>query len=289
MNFNVNEWFGSLQGEGERTGIPSVFVRTNGCNLRCQFGHKDAVTGKVICGSRCDTPYTSFNPEQTLCKTVEDILDPVTKYFLEHKNINDLVLTGGCPMLQQRGMSEFIWQLKSKMYESDLSRQLFVTVETNGTVTPHPGENWSMLVNLWSISPKLESSCCHPDQNSHDAIQHRKNRFNPAATIGYILTGIPIQWKFVYSGPESENEIKKFFDDTKRYIIDVYELGVITDKAYEKCMSDLRNANIMIMPEGTIPEEISKSAETMIDCCIRNGWRFCDRLHIRLFGNKRAV
>jgi 7-carboxy-7-deazaguanine synthase len=44
----ISEIFHSIQGEGELTGVPSVFVRTSGCNLRCSW---------------CDTPYASWNPE----------------------------------------------------------------------------------------------------------------------------------------------------------------------------------------------------------------------------------
>ena len=45
----ISEIFYSIQGEGELTGIPSVFIRTSGCNLRCRW---------------CDTKYASWNPVQ---------------------------------------------------------------------------------------------------------------------------------------------------------------------------------------------------------------------------------
>ena len=43
------------------------------------------------------------------------------------------------------------------------------------------------------------------------------------------------------------------------------------------------------MPEGEVNEQISKISEDAVQACIRNGWRFCDRVHIRIWGNKRAV
>ena len=54
----ISEIFYSLQGEGELTGVPSVFVRTSGCNLRCNW---------------CDTPYASWNPEGAQM-TVDEIV-----------------------------------------------------------------------------------------------------------------------------------------------------------------------------------------------------------------------
>ena len=54
----ISEIFYSVQGEGELTGVPSVFIRTSGCNLRCRW---------------CDTPYASWNPEGT-AMSIDQIL-----------------------------------------------------------------------------------------------------------------------------------------------------------------------------------------------------------------------
>jgi len=74
----ISEIFHSIQGEGELTGIPSVFVRTSGCNLRCNW---------------CDTMYASWQPEG-----VEMSVDQIVAEVLNHP-ASHCVLTGGEPMV----------------------------------------------------------------------------------------------------------------------------------------------------------------------------------------------
>jgi hypothetical protein len=74
----ISEIFYSIQGEGELTGVPSVFVRTSGCNLRCRW---------------CDTKYASWNLEGEQ-KSVAEIVDRVCGFPGAH-----VVLTGGEPMV----------------------------------------------------------------------------------------------------------------------------------------------------------------------------------------------
>ena len=74
----LSELFYSIQGEGKLTGVPSVFVRASGCNLRCTW---------------CDTPYASWNPEG------DDVpVDDIIARVLSHKATH-VVLTGGEPMI----------------------------------------------------------------------------------------------------------------------------------------------------------------------------------------------
>jgi 7-carboxy-7-deazaguanine synthase len=118
----IAEIFYSIQGEGKLAGVPSVFVRTSGCNLRCSW---------------CDTPYTSWKPEGA-DMPVQEILDRVKGFNARHA-----VITGGEPMIA-RGVG----QLSQGLREAGTH----ITIETAGTVFA-PVE-----CDLMSISPKLANS-----------------------------------------------------------------------------------------------------------------------------------
>jgi len=118
----IAELFYSLQGEGSLVGVPSVFVRTSGCNLRCSW---------------CDTPYTSWQPEGTELSLAQ-ILDEVRAYPARH-----VVVTGGEPMIAPE-----ILALTERLHEAGLH----ITIETAGTVFQ------PVACDLMSISPKLANS-----------------------------------------------------------------------------------------------------------------------------------
>ena len=101
----IAEIYQSLQGEGFLTGTPSVFVRTSGCNLRCQY---------------CDTPFASWNPEGD-DMSVDEILDAINVFDCRH-----VVLTGGEPML----FSEMV-PLCSQLHQAGRH----ITIETAGTLS----------------------------------------------------------------------------------------------------------------------------------------------------------
>jgi 7-carboxy-7-deazaguanine synthase len=118
----IAELFYSLQGEGSLVGVPSVFIRSSGCNLRCAW---------------CDTPYTSWQPEGTELE-LDQIVDEVGAHPARH-----VVITGGEPMIQPEMVP---------LTERLRALGLHITIETAGTVFQ------PVACDLMSISPKLSNS-----------------------------------------------------------------------------------------------------------------------------------
>ena len=115
----VNEMFCSIQGEGMYTGVPSIFVRTVGCNLRCVF--KDSI---------CDTAYTSFNPEKPLYDNWDDLMNAFRKLVEDNPRVEHLVITGGESLLSRKDLEEFLTNVyKIKDFKT--------TIETNRSLPMH--------------------------------------------------------------------------------------------------------------------------------------------------------
>ncbi len=174
----ISEIFHSLQGEGELTGVPSVFVRTSGCNLRCNW---------------CDTPYASWQPEGENLEIAE-IVRRVRSYPSKH-----VVLTGGEPMIAP-DIHELAFQLK------ELGCHL--TIETAATVRPR-----GIACDLASLSPKLAHSA--PDERLDDAWRrkHESLRRQPEVIADWIAAG-DYQLKFVVSSESDVAEIEELLRDT---------------------------------------------------------------------------
>lgn len=273
QNLIVNEIFTSIQGEGRYTGYPSVFIRTNGCNLRCCF--KDGL---------CDTPYTSHNPEVAAVLTPEELSTKIGEELDKiggHPDNSHIVITGGEPMIQQQALIDLIQELSA----DDLWNK--ITIETNGTVIP-ADELLGTFDIMWSVSPKLSTSCCFEGTDVPEALRvaHCDKRINIEALAKIVMNAPEYQLKFVYSGPECIDEI----DDIIARIRD-YVKGYAGDLFGSSANYNLDHidTNILLMPEGATEEQLRKSAQEAADVCIRRGWRYCDRTHIRIWGEKRAV
>lgn len=161
----ISEIFHSVQGEGVLTGVPSVFVRTSGCNLRCRW---------------CDTPYASWHPEGTEM-SVPDIMEQVRRWPSRH-----VVLTGGEPMVA-RGIRELAAALRAEGKH--------ITIETAGTIAPD-----GVACDLASLSPKLRHSTPHAGEIEPGWIErHERLRLQPDVLRTWLDTGAEYQLKFVVS------------------------------------------------------------------------------------------
>ena len=179
---NVNEIFYSIQGEGFLAGVPSVFIRTAGCPLRCRW---------------CDTKY-AWGIEQGRHVPIEQIVAEVGKFDCRH-----IVITGGEPMIQEE--------------LADLSRQLksagkHITIETSGIIYVQ-----SIKCDLMSISPKMSNSTPLTTHNSNqeDARlrnSHEKLRLN-TAVLRKLTAQFSCQLKFVV---ETEDDIPEIEEQLKQ-------------------------------------------------------------------------
>ena len=288
-----SEAFYSVQGEGRFVGVPSVFLRTFGCNFRCMnFGldrHPDreeklkqgikynpevkkllddGVLDKVkqfedlpIIHTGCDT-YASIYPEfkkymkdRTIDEVVEHILSltPEGKWTMSNGQDIHFILTGGEPLL---GWKRFYIDLFEHPKMGDLKN---VTFETNTTQILHKDfEDYLRKQNrfevTWSCSPKLSVS----GEPWHTAIK-------PEIARSYY--GIPrsqMYFKFVVADATDVDEVTKA-------VAEFRDAGI--------------NVPVYIMPLGGRSETYTLNTRKVAELAMERGWRYTPRLHVDIFGN----
>ena len=293
MKLRYSEAFYSVQGEGKYVGVPSVFLRTFGCNFRCMnFGtdekrdrwqqHADGqrynaevkalldagvheTTEKFedlpIIHTGCDT-YASIYPEfkdfnrlAEVDEVVEHLLSllPEGKWTMDNGQDVHLILTGGEPLLA--------WQrLYVELFEHPRMQDLKnVTIETNTTQHLHDDfydylNNSDRITVTFSCSPKLSVS----GETWEDAIK-------PDVAHEYqCVTDSNIYFKFVVATQSD-------FDEVTRAVQQYRDAGV--------------ECPVYLMPLGGRSEEYTLNVKEVAEACMERGWRFTPRLHISLFGN----
>ena len=286
MKLRYSEAFYSVQGEGKFVGVPSVFLRTFGCNFRCmnfslprgtKKGKHNAEVKKLldneihlttknfndlpIIHTGCDT-YASIYPEfkkLMMNKTVDEVVEhllsltPEGKWTMQNGQDIHLIFTGGEPLL---GWQRLYIELLDHPKMKDLKN---VTFETNTTQTLRKDfkeflSTQNRFKITWSCSPKLSIS----GESWEDAI-------NPDLAVDYAsVNGSELYLKFVVADK-----------------VDVDEVG--------KAVKEYQNANldcpVYLMPLGGRSEEYNFTYPEVAKLAMEKGWRFTPRLHISLFGN----
>ncbi len=251
---------GTIQGEGKLAGVPSLFVRLSSCNLRCIWQMEDG----SFC--RCDTTYASFHPDEIIELSTDEVFNWI-KHNLGH--LRHVVISGGEPLLQKRALAPLCQKLKEEL-------KVHITIESNGTIFDANVAQW---VDLFSLSPKLSNSVPSPEKLAAYQLTeagpykfHNQKRRNIEVLQSYIdlcnSSDKELQLKFVVGKSDDYLEIKSDY------------LAVLTDWKAD---------DIMLMPLGTTQEEVGKSVPLVLKMTIENGWRFCPRVHIDLFGSKSGV
>lgn len=271
----VNELFVSIQGEGPEAGTPTFFLRLIGCNLYCCW--------KGLMGvSLCDSLYAS-HPEdaekEIKYRTVQEVFDALMKLREQNPNVRNLVITGGEPLIQRKGLE--------RLFEM-IGNSLKISFETNGTLEPMIDQFSSHKIT-YIVSPKLKSSSCFEGSGVPLKIQeaHERNRINIENLTKFVYlakngTLANAYFKFVVSNEEDIEEIKSIYNR----IIDHIK-KILRDDDWN--ISDVLNKMFILMPCGETEEKLQKCREFCVNQCIQNGWRYSDRLHITIWGTKRGV
>lgn len=284
----VSELFNSIQGEGRYTGVPSLFLRTYGCNFRCpsfgvthdQRGEPNHEVSAIIqqipvlktLGKKfedlplvktgCDT-YAAVYPEFKDFSPMYDVKELALKikgmlpHGLFHKE-QHLVITGGEPLLPgwQKAYVELFRELRAI---GAMSGKPFVTFETNGTQAVDPatfralGEHCQLH---FSVSTKLSAS----GESFEDAVQ-------PSIVRGYMGYGL-VDFKFVVADQAGFDEVDN-----------------LLSKQFADIVEDVRFGSVYIMPVGGTNEIYELNQKDVANLCIKHGYRFSPRLQCIVYAN----
>ena len=272
----IAELFYSVQGEGRYMGVPSVFLRTFGCNFKCAgFGmprgelstEAEDIASVVhlyntyedlpLVSTGCDS-YASWHPDfkdLSPMLTSDAIADRIME-IIPHGEWQDehLVITGGEPLLGwQRAYPDLLDHPKMEGLTE-------ITFETNGTqqLTPEFREylhNWNKVGReiTFSVSAKLPAS----GEKWEDAIK-------PEIVCTYEEVGT-VYLKLVVA---TEQDIK----DAEQAVDEFRKAGF--------------TGHIYLMPVGGVESVYTLNARSVALAAMKRGWRYSDRLQVPLFKNE---
>ena len=275
----VSELFYSVQGEGRYMGVPSIFLRTFGCNFTCDgFGmplgeksqerHQIPIAnyqtydGLPLVSSGCDS-YASWMPEfkhLSPMLTVDAIADRVCD-LLPHSEWRDehLVITGGEPLLGwQRAYPDLLNHPKMQGLKE-------ITFETNGTQ---------------SLSDELKSYL-------H---QWRKKNSNREITFS-ISAKLPCsgeKWEDAIC-PQIICEYEWFGTAYLKFVVANEQDVLDAQRAVDEYRQAGFTGHVYLMPVGGVESVYVLNNKTVALEALKHGWRYSDRLQVPLFKNAWAT
>jgi organic radical activating enzyme len=276
----VSELFYSIQGEGRYMGVPSVFLRTFGCNFTCDGfglprGQKSVERINIalndeerpfksykdlpLVSTGCDS-YASWDPNFKHLSPLYDIdaLANGIVDLLPHKTWHEehLVITGGEPLLGwQRSYPELLDHPKMQ----DLKE---ITFETNGT--QKLSKEFKEYLESWTIN--------HPNREITFSVSAKlpvsgekwEDAILPEVVCDYETVGYAYL-KFVIA---SEEDLTDAQQAVRQY----------RDHGFK--------GSVYIMPVGGVERVYSLNNRNVAEMAMREGWRYSDRLQVPLFKNE---
>jgi len=247
----VNEIFGpTIQGEGKLVGNPSVFVRFGNCNMSCEGFLVEYETPSGIKKFSCDSYHASDSAFKEQWNKYESSKPLIEKINkLLPSYLVDIVITGGEPLLYWKD-SEF---QKFMHYYINLGYK--ITIETNASINIDLSKSWHKEI-LFSMSVKLSNSG-----------ENLSKRINTKTLKDIINLNKDSYLKFVVN--------KNFLNQASNEIDDI--------------LSKIPKCEVYLMPMGDTAEDIDKNSLSVIELCLQKGFKYSDRLHIRVWNNQRGV
>lgn len=246
--------FVTIQGEGPNIGKNTLFIRFFGCNLANSCGV-----------DWCDSGHSFFTNKEGIESPKPDrrIYNDVN-IFYEHifelsnfTNFNNVVFTGGEPLLWQHVIAEVLQKLKNSY-----KRNITVEIETNGTVGIEDEYIDIFRMAHFNISPKIHVSKSFillnqlRGGNHVGSSDYNYSKFNHSDWIV----------KFVWEGMKSEEMIKN--------CIEKYNIP---------------KEHIYLMPEGITTIKQMETMKDLAEYCINNGYNFSPRLHVLIWNTKKGI
>ncbi|XOB62678.1 7-carboxy-7-deazaguanine synthase QueE [Campylobacterota bacterium DY0563] len=246
----INEIFGpTIQGEGKLVGTPSIFIRFGKCNMKCVGFNVEYETPSGVKKCSCDSYYAVDTAFKEQWHKMSK-QDIIKKVEELKPNYNvDIVITGGEPLLYWNH-EEF--QSLLKYY---IENNYKITIETNASLDIEFTKEYQKEI-LFSMSVKLSNS-----------LEPLKKRIN-------------------------NNTLTKILENTKdsylKFVIDKEFIKEAT-KEIDSIVNQIPKSEVYLMPMGDTAAQINENSEAVIDMAIEKGYKYCDRLHIRVWDNKRGV